>query len=85
MSLQPSTGGIFKVYLYDEEPGATENDDVTIEEYLLWDRKAESGFPGMILLSLPYFSSIALKQRYLPRQNFDSSKLFEDSLNLSAA
>ncbi|KAN0114757.1 Rdx family domain containing protein [Hyaloscypha variabilis] len=45
VSLQPSTGGTFKVYLYDEEPGATENDEVTIEEYLLWDRKAESGFP----------------------------------------
>jgi Rdx family len=46
VSLQPSTGGTFKVYLYDEEPGATENDEVTIEEYLLWDRMAESGFPG---------------------------------------
>jgi len=56
VSLQPSTGGIFKVYLYDEEPGAAENDDVTIEEYLLWDRKAESGFPGMI----PSFSSLCL-------------------------
>jgi predicted Rdx family selenoprotein len=47
VSLQPATGGIFKVHLYDEEPGPTEEDEATIEEYLLWDRKAEGGFPGM--------------------------------------
>jgi predicted Rdx family selenoprotein len=47
VSLQPGTGGIFKVHLYDEEPGPTEEDEATIEEYLLWDRKAEGGFPGM--------------------------------------
>ncbi|KAH8778269.1 Rdx family-domain-containing protein [Hyaloscypha sp. PMI_1271] len=45
VSLQPATGGIFKVHLYDEEPGPTEEDEATIAEYLLWDRKAEGGFP----------------------------------------
>jgi predicted Rdx family selenoprotein len=47
ISLQPATGGIFKVHLYDEEPGPTEVDEATVEEHLLWDRKAEGGFPGM--------------------------------------
>jgi predicted Rdx family selenoprotein len=46
VSLQPATGGIFNVHLYDEEPGPTEEDEATVEEYLLWDRKAEGGFPG---------------------------------------
>ncbi len=49
VALQPSTGGIFKIYLYHEELAASEDELSKIQEYLLWDRKAEGGFPGMWL------------------------------------
>ncbi len=61
MALQPSTGGIFKISLYKEEPAASKDDPVTIQEYLLWDRKAEGGFPGMALIIL------FLNQSFSPR------------------
>jgi predicted Rdx family selenoprotein len=57
VALQPSTGGTFKIYLYNEEPAASEDEPATIQEYLLWDRKAESGFPGM----MPLFSCPSAK------------------------
>ena len=53
VSLQPATGGIFKVHLYEEEPGPTEEDEATIAEYLLWDKKAEGGFPGINISFIP--------------------------------
>jgi len=52
VALQPSTGGIFKIYLYNEERAASKDEPATIQEYLLWDRKAEGGFPGMAPLTL---------------------------------
>jgi Rdx family protein len=57
ISLQPATGGIFKVHLYDEEPGPTEVDEAIVEEHLLWDRKAEGGFPGMSPTYFPEYRS----------------------------
>jgi len=45
VALQPSTGGTFKIYLYDEDPAASADEPASIQEYLLWDRKAEGGFP----------------------------------------
>jgi predicted Rdx family selenoprotein len=72
ISLQPATGGIFKVHLYDEEPGPTEVDEATVEEHLLWDRKAEGGFPGM---SPIYFPSIALPFKASPK----SARLYPPS------
>jgi predicted Rdx family selenoprotein len=49
VALQPSTGGVFAVHLYTAAPSST----ATIQKHLLWDRKAEGGFPGMYL-TLPY-------------------------------
>jgi predicted Rdx family selenoprotein len=72
ISLQPATGGIFKVHLYDEEPGPTEVDEAAVEEHLLWDRKAEGGFPGM---SPIYFPSIALPFKASPK----SARLYPPS------
>ena len=60
VALQPATGGIFKVHLYTEELGASEDDEATVQEYLLWDRKAEGGFPGTALL-LSLFSEADFK------------------------
>lgn len=50
MALQPSTGGTFIVNLY--HAASSSNDGpVAVKEYLLWDRKAEGGFPGMSFFS----------------------------------
>ena len=51
VALQPSTGGTFKVHLYDASPAGSEDGTVDIKEYLLWDRKTEGGFPGKSYLS----------------------------------
>lgn len=51
MALQPSTGGTFVVKLFhgfSEEGG---EGGVEVKEYLLWDRKAEGGFPGLSFTS----------------------------------
>ncbi|KAH8815895.1 Rdx family-domain-containing protein [Xylogone sp. PMI_703] len=46
VALQPSTGGTFIVTLYhSSEASRTGNESVTIQRYLIWDRKAEGGFP----------------------------------------
>lgn len=58
VALQPSTGGTFIVNLYHAAPSVNAG-PVTAKQYLLWDRKAEGGFPGMS------FSSSR------PQHNFD--------------
>ncbi|CZS90136.1 uncharacterized protein RAG0_01291 [Rhynchosporium agropyri] len=45
VALQPSTGGTFIVHLQTESPSETEGFPATIRQHLLWDRKAEGGFP----------------------------------------
>ncbi|KUJ21124.1 uncharacterized protein LY89DRAFT_681731 [Mollisia scopiformis] len=46
VALQPSTGGTFVVHLYNAVPdGSGVEGKVTIQQHLLWDRKAEGGFP----------------------------------------
>ena len=63
--MQPSTGGTFIVKLYHATPSSLEpspstaeegtaargdgDGKVEVKEYLLWDRKAEGGFPGTFL------------------------------------
>jgi predicted Rdx family selenoprotein len=47
VALQPATGGIFVVKLYYAPPSA-DGGQVMIQEHLLWDRKAEGGFPGKL-------------------------------------
>ncbi|KAH8595630.1 Rdx family-domain-containing protein [Bisporella sp. PMI_857] len=44
VALQPSTGGTFVVNLYTTSPSSADS-PATIQEHLLWDRKAEGGFP----------------------------------------
>ncbi|KAG9654766.1 hypothetical protein KCU98_g6864, partial [Aureobasidium melanogenum] len=43
IALIPATGGLFTVYLTHVPPGSDENAEA--QEILLWDRKAEGGFP----------------------------------------
>jgi predicted Rdx family selenoprotein len=43
IALIPATGGLFTVYLTHVPPGSEEG--VETQEILLWDRKAEGGFP----------------------------------------
>ncbi|TVY21910.1 hypothetical protein LARI1_G000361 [Lachnellula arida] len=45
VALQPSTGGTFVVHLYHANPTSIEDEPVTMQKHLLWDRKAEGGFP----------------------------------------
>lgn len=37
------------VHLYHANPTSIEDEPVTIQKHLLWDRKAEGGFPGMFI------------------------------------
>lgn len=50
--MQPSTGGTFVVKLFHASPSSSaekmEGGEVEVKEYLLWDRKAEGGFPGSL-------------------------------------
>jgi predicted Rdx family selenoprotein len=48
IALIPATGGIFTVNLTykPQEEVARSGDDVQATTVLLWDRKAEEGFPG---------------------------------------
>lgn len=48
VALQPSTGGTFIVNLYTAATTSTSSEDgeVHVLKHLLWDRKAEGGFPG---------------------------------------
>ncbi|KAH0360658.1 hypothetical protein KCU65_g9275, partial [Aureobasidium melanogenum] len=43
IALIPATGGLFTVYLTHVPPGSDEHAEA--QEILLWDRKAEGGFP----------------------------------------
>ncbi|CAG8949416.1 hypothetical protein HYFRA_00005045 [Hymenoscyphus fraxineus] len=45
VALQPSTGGTFIVHLYHGAPASNGELSVTVQKTLLWDRKAEGGFP----------------------------------------
>jgi predicted Rdx family selenoprotein len=55
VALQPSVGGTFVVQLYTAAPAQSQEEPVTIERHLLWDRKAEGGFPGMCPPILPSY------------------------------
>jgi len=46
VALQPSTGGVFVVALYVAGEVAGEGREVEVQKHVLWDRKAEGGFPG---------------------------------------
>lgn len=48
IALIPSSGGIFTVYLTHVPPGSEETTEA--QEVLLWDRKAEGGFPETKIL-----------------------------------
>src|SRR5271168_762459 len=51
VALQPSTGGTFIVSMYySSEFAAGGEDPVQIQHHVLWDRKAEGGFPGRSLV-----------------------------------
>ncbi|PBP24375.1 guanine nucleotide-binding protein gamma subunit [Diplocarpon rosae] len=45
VALQPSTGGTFAVNLQTASPSLIEGLPATISHHVLWDRKAEGGFP----------------------------------------
>lgn len=54
VALIPATGGLFTVHLTHKPPGtegaATADEDVQVQEVLIWDRKAEGGFPETKIL-----------------------------------
>jgi len=53
VALIPATGGLFTVHLtYKPQAieGATADGDVQVQEVLIWDRKAEGGFPETKIL-----------------------------------
>ncbi|KAK0125109.1 hypothetical protein ONS96_008975 [Cadophora gregata f. sp. sojae] len=45
VALQPSTGGTFIVNLQTERRGSVQGSIASITQHVLWDRKAEGGFP----------------------------------------
>jgi len=47
VALQPSTGGTFIVELYysPQSPSASNDSSIQVQRHVLWDRKAEGGFP----------------------------------------
>lgn len=47
IALIPATGGLFTVYLTHVPPGS---ETAEVQEILLWDRKAEGGFPETKIL-----------------------------------
>ena len=60
VALQPSTGGTFIVNLQTEAQNSVQGFPATIDQHLLWDRKAEGGFPGMF--TIPFFSENGVSQ-----------------------
>jgi predicted Rdx family selenoprotein len=52
VALQPSVGGTFVVNLYTAATVNAQDEPVAIQKHLLWDRKAEGGFPGTLPLYL---------------------------------
>lgn len=50
VALQPSTGGVFIVSLYTaQDPTTTSDGPLEIQCHVLWNRKEEGGFPGMLI------------------------------------
>lgn len=53
VALIPATGGLFAVHLTykpQQNEGASADGDVQVQEVLIWDRKAEGGFPETKIL-----------------------------------
>ena len=50
VALIPATGGLFTVHLTSKPVGEADGSDVQTREVLLWDRKAEGGFPETKIL-----------------------------------
>ena len=50
VALIPATGGLFTVHLTYKPVGEADGSDVQTREVLLWDRKAEGGFPETKIL-----------------------------------
>jgi predicted Rdx family selenoprotein len=64
VALQPSTGGIFTVHLYHAPPRSdSSSDEPLVQKHLLWDRKAEGGFPGIFSLSLSFSTTLPSPSR----------------------
>lgn len=45
IALIPATGGVFTVYLTYQPPTSNSSGQLETKELLIWDRKAEGGFP----------------------------------------
>ena len=58
-----TSGGTFIVHLYTAVP-STEDEPTRVQQHLLWDRKAEGGFPGKLIE--PFLLS-PLAPTYLPK------------------
>ena len=72
VALQPSTGGTFVVHLYTRSDSGKDAATL-VQKHLLWDRKAEGGFPGTSLLfveksSLRPLLLCNVVKIYLPRR-----------------
>jgi predicted Rdx family selenoprotein len=50
VALIPATGGLFTVHLTYKPESEVEGEDAQAQEVLLWDRKAEGGFPETKIL-----------------------------------
>jgi selT/selW/selH-like putative selenoprotein len=51
VALIPATGGLFTVHLtYKPQSEGAADEDVQVQEVLIWDRKAEGGFPETKIL-----------------------------------
>jgi selT/selW/selH-like putative selenoprotein len=50
VALIPATGGLFTVHLTYKPESEVEGEDAQTQEVLLWDRKAEGGFPETKIL-----------------------------------
>ena len=50
IALIPATGGIFTVHLTYMSPTTCDGASRQVEEFLIWDRKAEGGFPETKIL-----------------------------------
>ncbi|KAF3769605.1 hypothetical protein M406DRAFT_58876 [Cryphonectria parasitica EP155] len=45
VALQPSTGGTFVVEIFHQVPSSSPSAASTVQNRILWDRKADGGFP----------------------------------------
>lgn len=78
VALQPATGGVFNIEIfYTTSPSSTTQAEtgtvtnVTVKSQVLWDRKAEGGFPGMFFLHCIIYSFSAFEkyQRHHQRED----------------